>query len=874
MFLILLSSCVSLITLLILFFRVKNSKKRTIPSWFLGKKNKIIINNNIIFKKPPFIPFILILIVTTCFAYLYHPKESPKSSDLQSSSSLIWLDPSFSSKISRSADNFDANEEAEKILSFGFNNFGLETNFIIKNGIPEVNYKIISLKSKTDIKDFLEKENNKPTSPFHQSIHTEKINKLLKESPFFSEHKSRIIILSDGKFESLQGVLSLKKFFNFGSLKKSSPFQMSKENEIEIIPKELSLLWNEQSESSGQFIEFNSKLSNIPEEARPHFFINTIHSGDNAYKFLTSKKTKNELPLFIVCTDRFPGTIELDPFSSLRSLVNFFNNEFIEKSCIDNQLENIETSNAWKFRNPALWVVPLTEQIISLMNNDFKFWTPIGFDSNYDTLIYVGSANLNNETFEIKKSPVQLDTGTYPIPIYLLPPPPSAEIGHKIYGENLEYKGKFKTFFNAPDGTPLAWKTSSLPFFYLRTTTATPNGELGRSRRWTDFWFEVARTVKKSNLAFTKMTLDDVNKLQDSFEEAGISNINKFSEILDLKTLNFKISDNFTSGLYKIENGKNWILVNTVENESNQIYMTPEEFSQKFSGVTSIVKDKKEQKNTSQLLNMSIAILCTILLFWLWKKPIKSSLFFIIFFISFSTMNKIWAENFEEREQNSFSMPMFYNGKMPVHNVDPENIPFKIAWCAKDIPKNVEENYAKFRNVLIRRGTINLPKNLKADSCKSGEAEIWWTDNLSILSRKSLIEHISNGGIFIIEGAKSFPPMLSELTDLGTGIDWESPPKRGMFYRSFYLLQTLNGCLNDSTKVLMLKKKINAQAPFALITDARFFSSGEDCFKNNSDYKIRSFINIMYSFLTTDYKEDQLQLPEILNRIRNLGLEP
>jgi len=30
----------------------------------------------------------------------------------------------------------------------------------------------------------------------------------------------------------------------------------------------------------------------------------------------------------------------------------------------------------------------------------------------------------------------------------------------------------------------------------------------------------------------------------------------------------------------------------------------------------------------------------------------------------------------------------------------------------------------------------------------------------------------------------------------------------------------------------------------------------------------------MYALLTTDYKEDQMQLPEILNRVRNLGLEP
>jgi hypothetical protein len=42
----------------------------------------------------------------------------------------------------------------------------------------------------------------------------------------------------------------------------------------------------------------------------------------------------------------------------------------------------------------------------------------------------------------------------------------------------------------------------------------------------------------------------------------------------------------------------------------------------------------------------------------------------------------------------------------------------------------------------------------------------------------------------------------------------------------------------------------------------------------NVDKKERSFVNLMYALLTTDYKEDQMQLPEILGRIRSLGLEP
>ncbi|BBH52934.1 hypothetical protein [Fluviispira sanaruensis] len=873
MLIILLSISISFITLFILFFRVKNSKKREIPSWFLGKKNRFIINNNIVLKKPPPIPVILIILITSSFSYIYFPKETPKSIEKQNNTGLVWLDPSLSAKISRNQDNFNPSDEAEKILALSYNNYGLENNFTIKNGEIDIYYKIVPLESKTKIKDFLESENNKLPSPFIQSIQTEKVAKIIKENTLFSNNKSKIIVLSDGKFESLQGILTLKNFFGSAYLRKSSPSQVIKEDEKEIIPAELSYLWNEKFENKSDFINFDPMVSKIPAEARPHFYLSTLHYGDTFYDNLTAKKNKNDLPLFIVCTDRFPGAIELDPFSSLRSLINFFNNEFIEKKCLNIQKDSVVENDAWKFRNPALWIVPITNDIISLMNKDFKFWTPQGFDANFDTLIYVGSSLLNNENGEVKKSPVQLDNGAYPVPIVLLPPPPSAEIGHLIPGEKLEYKGRFKTFFTATDGTPLAWKSSSLPFFYLRTTTATPNGELGRSRGWTNFWFDVANTVKKSNLSFTKVKLDDANKLQERLEEAGLNTSIKFTEILDLKNFNFKPAEQFSSGLYKIANGRNWVLIQTSVFDSQQIFISPDEFAMKFSEINLQMDTKIEDKNTHKIIELIIAFICIFLLFWLWKKPKIIALIFGFFMLT-ANPKRVFAQEIENNDNNRFNLPLFYAGKNLPRNVDTENIPFKIAWCSQEIPKNIENNYEKFRTALIRRGTIQIPKKLIPDACKPGEAEIWWTDNISLLSKKSLIEHISNGGIFIVEGAKSFPSHFFELDDIGTGLEWESPPKRGMFYRSFYLLNTLNGCINDSTKVLMLKKKINAQAPYALITDARFFSSGEDCYKNNLDYKMRSFINIMYSFLTTDYKEDQLQLPEILNRIRNLGLEP
>jgi hypothetical protein len=867
MSIIIISSLISLLTIGILFFRPQSPKKREIPSWFLGKNYRKFIQNRLLFTKPPIILIFIVLLITLIFAICYYPRTEQSSTMLNNKIALIWLDPSLMATLSRLNSNFSAEEEANKIFNLGFESYGLKNSFIIEDGKITIKYNIEYLKRKQDYINFFNDAQNSPVSPFIQSIHLEKLEKQFLDFKIFQNKKLTIIAFSDGNSESIQGFFSLKKFFNRGLLFKSSIFIDNNENEKEIVPTDLFSLWNEKSNSSSDFSFFNYKNSLIPENSRPHFFIKNFNFDETNYNLLKIKDTEKILPLFIGCSDSYPSPIELDSFSSLRVLVSFFGNNFIEKIC-EKQNENyLNKKNIWKYRNSTVWVVPTNDNINSAMSNDLAFWIPEGFDLNFDTLVYTAGHFFDQQN--IDRSIIQLDNGSMPISLHLSAPPPASELGIQFPGDTRIYKSYFKPLIKAHDETILAWKATSLPIFYLRTGTASPNSELGKSRTWTNFWFEVSKSLKNSNLAFSLLEIDDINKLQEKLEDLEFTDNTIISDILDLSTLNFKPTNYFTLGLYKTKNPEKWIFIKNSGSEKNSTYISKDEFFNFFSS-DSEISDRNNYNNIDRsYFKLLSATLGIILLLLLWKKDKKIIKNIAILILLFQYKNNNYAQNFE-----SFNFPFTSINNNKINANENNNINFRIAWCDKTLPEYTEKNYLNLRNILLKRGTIHLPKNLLLNSCIPGLSEIWWTDNISLINKNLLEKHLSNGGIFIIEGQKKFPQFLNSLNNPNTGLEWEFPNKRGMFYRSFYLLQSIDGCLKDNTRILMLKKKINAQAPFGIVTEARFISNGSDCFLENNDYKIRSFINIMYSLLTTDYKEDQMQLPEILNRIRNLGLEP
>lgn len=868
MALFIISSLVSILTIFILFLRIKNIKPREIPSWFFGKSKTTEIRNKIKLNRPPILPVVLILLITLCFCLAYLQQKNASEKTNASRAALIWLDPSLSAKLSRISNKFNPEAAAETILDYGYKNFGLAADFKLLNGKVTLEFKVVQLDSKVEIIEYLTLQNNL-TSPFSQSILADKVTKLLNSNEYFFDKKNIIIALSDGNSNSLQGLYALKNFFSQGILIKSKENFNTKKSQYEIIPTELFELWHEKSKNKEDFSVFKKFKSYIPQEARPHLIVNSYEDSEDFFKFLSIKDNKKTLPLFIACSDKYPSPLELDSYSSLRTLVNFFGSDFIEKQCERESPAEKEYNhkNIWKYRNAAVWIVQLNEQIISTMNDDLSFWLPEGFDPNFDTLVYTAGSSLNSEETLSQTYPIQLDAGAFPLQLSLIAHPPGAELGIRFPDDNRTYKGVFQPFYNAADGTILAWKASSLPFFYLRTTTATPNGELGRSRTWTHFWFEVANTLKQSNLSFTTIQLTDIGTMYDKFAEADLNTEDKLTAILDLNTLNFNSSDKFTLGLYKVEKKQKMVLITTKQDNKMNATLSVEEFNSYFSSEMLEKKEQLKENNIgTSLLHLFAAVFGTILLFLLWFEQKTTYLVFILICFSLYYKSNIFAAE-------NFSLP-FFPTINDAHRTSQVNVPFRIAWCGNKASNNLEKKYSELRSTIMRRGTIVFPEKIKINGCQPGEAEIWWANDFRDLKINDLNAHISNGGIFILEGSKEVPADLLQLTDQSIGMQWESPKKRGMFYRSFYLLQSLDGCLNDTSKVLILRKKISAQAPYGLVISTYFLSNGEDCFKENNDYRLRSFINIFYSFLTTDYKEDQIQMPEILNRIKNLGLEP
>ncbi|WGL59599.1 hypothetical protein QEJ31_13795 [Pigmentibacter sp. JX0631] len=870
MFLFIISSLVSLLTILVLFLQIKKIKSREIPSWFFGKTKKNPFKNKIKLNKPPILPIILLLIITICYCFAYFQQKNSFNKEFTSKSALIWLDPTISAKLTRLENKFNPELESEKILEFGYKNFGLENSSIFENGQIKIEFKIKELKSKNELIEFLVNQNN-IVSPFTQPIVIDEVIKSLNGNENFFEKKSVLIAISDGNYDSMQGLFNLKKYFTQGILIKSKELNNLGKTQKEIIPTNLFSLWNEKNKIKEDFSIFNKFKSIIPQEARPQFIINNYNNSIDSFNILTEKDNKKTLPLFIACTNKYPSPIELDSFASLRTLVNFFGSNFIEKQCEKENYENLDPNkNIWKYRNAAVWVVQLNDQVISTMNDDLSFWIPEGFDPNFDSLVYTAGNIPHSDYIEETQAElktIQMDPGNFPIQIPIIPPPPGAELGVRFPDDTRVYKGVFKPFYNSADGTSIAWKATSLPFFYLRTTTTTPNGELGRSRTWTHFWFEVANTLKQSNLSYIKLVLDDASRLREKLDEIEVYSSDKFSEILDLENLKFNKLNNFTFGLYKLENKNKFLLIAPKNDFKFNKTITVEDFSNNFRNPVSETNAQNKQKSISNsLFHILAAILGTISLIGLWWHQKVSIINILLFLCLFFYEKHSFASE-------SFSFPFFPNNR-EYNKIEHENVPFRIAWCGKNYTLEHEKKYNDLRSTIMKRGTITFPLKIKVDACRPGEADVWWTDDFRELKIKELSAHISNGGIFILEGTKEMPSYLLELNDQSIGIQWESPKKRGMFYRSFYLLQSLDGCLNDSAKVLILRKKINAQAPFGLTISTHFLSTGDDCFKENNDYRKRSFVNIFYSFLTTDYKEDQIQLPEILNRIRNLGLEP
>jgi hypothetical protein len=468
--------------------------------------------------------------------------------------------------------------------------------------------------------------------------------------------------------------------------------------------------------------------------------------------------------------------------------------------------------------------------------------------------------------------------------------------------------GSFDPVVTAYDKTDLVYRLGDKRVYYLRTPLAMPNGELGRTGFWPSFWL---RAIADSSGKAQGLTVHHI-------ETPDQIDLPPPAELRALSAATLTFEDSYDSGssaqgvlrpgLFLHQPTGILHLIEYPPNERSAQYLDADAIREAVRVRGSVDAAAAAQEGSQKAKQTPVhtifgafAGLLALVLYWLGLSRAHTSnssrksgepgattrdgaakitgplsLFIAWALVGFGIEQHAHSQGFDPAS----IIPAFnsQDQRLP----EPIIVPFRISWCSAN-PENkaaIATGFRKARDLLADRGTIHLQQEILFGSCIPGAAEIWWTDSPDDLDPGFLKAHVQSGGAFVVEGYglkpghAPVPHEASGLEEPAVGLRWEQPEKRGMLYRSFYLLQTFDGCAQDKTMMLSLRKKQTAKSPVGLVTSASFFARSNDCFRTDEDYRGRSFINLMYALLTTDYKEDQLQLPELLRRVRNLGLEP
>jgi hypothetical protein len=197
----------------------------------------------------------------------------------------------------------------------------------------------------------------------------------------------------------------------------------------------------------------------------------------------------------------------------------------------------------------------------------------------------------------------------------------------------------------------------------------------------------------------------------------------------------------------------------------------------------------------------------------------------------------------------------------------------------------VGKKYGSFNRLLKeveKRTSIDMNKRSeKVVSLDNINSEYWvWTKGIGSITGSNrklsnkVVDWVKSGGFLVIQGQFS-KYQLDLLTNEAFPLErkkgkWIAVSPDHELMRSFYLLDSLPSCSNDvwyefrydsRTSILVIPNDF-----LSVLADKR---SGSVCKGLSSREKlIRVFVNISMVTLTTDYKKDQIHLPEILKRLR------
>lgn len=162
----------------------------------------------------------------------------------------------------------------------------------------------------------------------------------------------------------------------------------------------------------------------------------------------------------------------------------------------------------------------------------------------------------------------------------------------------------------------------------------------------------------------------------------------------------------------------------------------------------------------------------------------------------------------------------------------------------------------------------------------ASESPWLWTSRVGFLADKNgrLTDGgrlwLKRGGILIFDGPQPSGSVEKLMEPLLQGTvnpsGWMAMPADHEFMRSFYLLNSLPTCKGRSWRIFSFDGRVVAiEAPYSNLKLLQDRAAPWSC-GNQVSYEqhVRIFVNLMMTAFTTDYKRDQIHLPEILKRLR------
>jgi len=255
-----------------------------------------------------------------------------------------------------------------------------------------------------------------------------------------------------------------------------------------------------------------------------------------------------------------------------------------------------------------------------------------------------------------------------------------------------------------------------------------------------------------------------------------------------------------------------------------------------------------------RILAAVISVLLAIELFWLWRRSkIKSSVVAVLISLL----------------------------SMAVPELTPAKAQARMVLLSSQAQNNI--SFSVLSREVASRTSIELATSpeifLSFDDAAAAMPWIWTTSPTKLASKSGQILDsarlwLKKGGILIIDGAQPAGTLEKLLEPLMVGTvkptGWMALPPDHEFMRSFYLLNSLPTCKGRSWRVFSFDGRVAAiESPYSNLNLLQDRASAWNCeSKVSYEQHVRIFVNLMMMAFTTDYKRDQIHLPEILKRLR------